>query len=522
MEEKLNRIWSYVLIALLLVGASMEARADRSDTLIRTFLGNDFVGRDAKLDPRQVPSRNILIILYDIFEPLVVLNAAGDVIGGAAERSQLSDDGRVWTFHLRKDRRWSDGEPVTAGDFVFALSAKLGDSNDARGRASKIVGKSHDDDRPVGVRALDDHTVEIEMVDPFALELGFFAGPQAAPLPSHVAPAGEHYWSTWPNRPSNGAYRLSSVDEEGNILLERNPHWPHSDPRSFRQVKLLNRSWETAMPEFLAGDIDILSNIPQNQMSFFTTRGFSSAPQRNTIYYLVLNVDEERLSDARVRRAMAISVDRARIVTRLFSSVARPTANLVPIGLHGWTGMDSGTRLDEARALMREAGYHESKRHSIKLSGHDSILNRRIGELVRQDLAQIFIDVELDYSMTNISAWFEKVEAGEYQIATMRRTPHVATPLGYMAPCSTLRNPFCGFFADDRFQSRYSLAAQKPDGEDKLSLLQEAERILLEEAALIIIAHHQNPLVLSETTELADGRQHNMFPVSSNFIKATP
>lgn len=303
----------------------------------------------------------------NLFAGLVELDTELNIVPHAARSWQVLDDGRRYLFHLREDVRWTDGTPVTAHDFEWSWKRNLAPATGSN-RAEvlhEVVGAEayhrgqSDDADGVGVRALDPVTLEVRLVSPVAYMPYLFADPITFPVPRHVIERYGDAWSRAAHIVSNGPFRLAELSPDM-AVLERNPTYSGNFPGNLDQVELA--TWvsdEHSLIEYAAGRSQFaflsdpwLDRIPPEDRHVFSWLG---------VLYLLFAPDHPPLDDARVRRALALALDR-RVLAELSlgGSAGTPPARggMVPPGIPGHTP-DIGLNPDlaEARRLLAEAGY---------------------------------------------------------------------------------------------------------------------------------------------------------------------
>ena len=211
----------------LLVPVAMFAFAAEAKVL---HIGT--IGEPKTLDPHRYSLPLEQTILNDLFMGLTAFDASGEIVPGVAERWTTSDDGLRWTFELRTDARWSDGHPLTAHDFVFAFRRLL-DPATVASRAHFLypihnaeavhAGEFAVDD--LGVRAATDHTLVIQLAQPFPFLPERLTYPTGYPVPAHAMEALGDDWAEPRVMVSNGAFTLEDWQPRGFVLLTRNPEF---------------------------------------------------------------------------------------------------------------------------------------------------------------------------------------------------------------------------------------------------------------------------------------------------------
>lgn len=322
------------------------------------------------LDPALITGQPEGRLASALFEGLTRFNAQGRPEPGVASNWEISSDGLTYRFHLRPEARWSNGDPVTAHDFVRSWRRTL-----APETASEYAYQLHTlkngrafnegrlkDFNKVGVSALDPHTllVELEHPTPYFLDLCAFV----TLLPVHL-PTVEKFGDDWikPGRlVGNGAFILDTWRINDRVRLRRNPmYWDAKHVAMATVDAVPTSNANTAFNLYESGMADLMMDkglVPPALMDSIRLRDdFHASPFLGT-YFLRFNSSKPPFDDARVRRAISMAIDRERIVTKITRAGEVAASGIVPPGTAGYEP-PSGIRSDEeaARALLAEAGY---------------------------------------------------------------------------------------------------------------------------------------------------------------------
>lgn len=319
-----------------------------------------------------------------LFEGLVLIDPDGgeDPLPGVAETWDVSEDGLTYTFHLRDNAQWSNGDPVTADDFVWNWERSLNpktakeQENDlsfggdvyqnVKGAANYFAGKS-DDFSSVGVKAVDEHTVEFTLEAPDPLFLPTLTGRATRPL--HPKTVEEHpkEWSQPENWVSNGPYLLTEWRANSGFTAEHNDKYWDADHYPITQwVGRFNDGGDPAgMVQYNADEIDVfrVTGDPDSIMADDTIADqlkLGSLTQFNSLE--VLNSENPVLEkDVRVRTALSMAIDRDAIAE--IASPLEPATTLCPSGIPGYDKVEAATSFDpeKAKKLLAEAGYPDGK-----------------------------------------------------------------------------------------------------------------------------------------------------------------
>ncbi len=368
-----------VWLACLLIFTLAQPAQAAGPALVRAN-GNE----PGTLDPHKYQLIAEDTILRDLFEGLTTQDENNEFGPGAAESWTVSDDGLTWTFKLHPDLKWSDGTPLTADDFVAgarrALDPKTGApfaplAGKIANAADVIAGKAPPDS--IGVSAPDAGTVIVRLSSPSPLVPYLFAQPLLSPLPRHAYAVHGDDWVKPGNMVSNGAYVLAEWDPSVQIRLTRNPNFRAAASVAIPEIVYLpSDDDEMALRRFRAGEIDVLPGLPVAKLGWARTEAndLLTLTPVTQIRYLEINHSRPALQDPRVRRALALAVDRDRITGQLMYSAAIPAYGFVPREEDGYRGADfdfkglsQAQRLAEAQRLLAEAGYGKGNALTVQL-----------------------------------------------------------------------------------------------------------------------------------------------------------
>ncbi|HAM73095.1 MAG TPA: peptide ABC transporter substrate-binding protein [Verrucomicrobiales bacterium] len=291
-----------------------------------------------------------------------------------AERWEISPDGRVYTFHLRTNAVWSTGEPITAEDVVYSWRRVVNPATAAdyagqlffvRNGEEIASGKISDPSR-LGVEALDPHRLRVELVEPTAFFLDLCAFRTLAVVPRKTIERYGDRWLLAKPLPTSGPYTLEAWRVNDKIRLRRNPrHWDAANIRNEVIDMIHLESAMTSLNLFERHQADIIWDktlIPMELVDILRTRPYTHTFNYLATYFVRFNVTRPPFNDVRVRRALAMAVDKRRITTHIMHGGERVASAIVPPGTAGYEPPD-GLPYDpaEARRLLAEAGYPGGK-----------------------------------------------------------------------------------------------------------------------------------------------------------------
>ena len=404
------------------MSAIAEAEA-ASPTELR--IGNG--GEPLTLDPHRYNLNLEEKILADLFEGLTTFDANGRVAPGVAHSWTTSEDGLTWTFELRQDARWSDGTAVTAADFVFAFRRLL----DPRTAASlafflyaidgaKEVNAGDKPPASIGVQAPNAHTLRIRLAKPFPFLAERLTYPTGFPVPRHVVEELGDDWVKPGNMVSNGAFVLADWQPHGFVKARKNLLFHAADSVRLQAVTYFpTADRSAAYNRYRNGELDIIGDFPPGEIDWLRQRlpaHVHIAPLLS-IMYLVFNVTQPPFDDPRVRRALALAVDRNLLTEKVLQSGALPSPSFVPPLVAGYQSEVTAPAVDRdaAKALLAEAGYDESKPLAITLRYIAGADNKKAQVAIAAMWKAIGVQTRLHH--TELNAHFAALRQGDFQVA---------------------------------------------------------------------------------------------------------
>jgi oligopeptide transport system substrate-binding protein len=582
-----GRTW-FLLVMLLggLAAVGWAVYGSRLPPADFTFVNETEV---ATVDPALITGQPEGRIALAVFEGLTRLRARDNAAEpGVAERWEISEDGRTYTFHLRDDARWSNGDPVTAADCLYSIRRLIapetfsryayqgwyivnarrytlsrsslvpgdkvevelnpsdGSPNTVRGqllfgtlvrtepKAAGESGRSKGEDpvfvvktgsserrfqvadekkahppgiehcrqvlldfREVGVRALDDRTVEIRLENPtpyFLQLLAFypFSFVHKGCLEQHGSPA----WTRPENIVGNGAFRLVSRRLRDRIRLERNEHyWDSENVRSKVVDALSVDNRTTALNLYMTGMTDWVPVPPAEVLREVLKRNpppndVNPSPQLTTYFYL-LNTTRPPLDDKRVRQALSMAVDRDEITRVATGAGEDPAYSLVPPVMPNYQEQRCKPRdPGAARKLLVEAGYPDGRGFpKIEILYNTDQAHQAIAELLRKQWQR---ELGIAASLRN-EEWGSFQDAQQQLNFTVSRRAWVADyidPNTYLDMYVTDGDNNNTGFSNPEYDKLIADAAREPDKTKRIEILQSAERLLMEEMPIIPIYYY--------------------------------
>lgn len=394
------------------------------------------------LDPAVISTYDQGLVAPNVLEGLLRLSPdARTLEPGIAEAYEVSDDGTVWTFHLREGATFHNGDPVTAADFKYSFERVLNPETASprawmlQGIAGSEAFQSADAEDVSGIVVVDDQTLEITLSQPLAFFGAMLASPSMAVVPqSAVEEFGEDFGQ---NVVSAGPFTLGEWNINQDLTLNAfEGYWaerPHLDTVRYRFIGDEN----TRILEFDAGTLDITWIPPAHWERFTTDAVYEDEIERAETFhteFFAVNMDNEPLgSNPLVRQAMCYALDRAAVIASL-QGRASNAQGLLPPGLLGFDENASLCEYDpeRARELMAEAGFADGLPDTFQLLMPPWGNLTAYMQIYQANLQEIGINVELNPQ--EFGPYTEALDSGEYDIAWIYRVSDYADPDSFYYP----------------------------------------------------------------------------------------
>ncbi len=509
------RAWRTRLAAGLLAALTIVAGMQAATAQIVFHRGND--GDPETLDAHKTSTTAEAHLLRDLSEGLVIHSMKGEVIAGAAESWTTSADGRTWRFVLRPDAKWSNGDAVTAADFVFSFRRMLNPETGAKYanilypilNAEKInkseAGAALDD---LGVKALDARTLEIVLERPTPYFLELLTHQTGLPVhPPSVARFGNDFVKA-ENWVSNGAYVLKEFVPNSHIRLDKNPAFHDAAHVQIDRVIYYPASdLSAAARRFQAGELHLTTDIPADQMRQLREKlgdQVRVAPYLGT-YFLVLNTAKKPFDDPRIRRALSLAIDREFIADEIWAGTMLPAYGVIPphIGNYGERAeADFKTtspidREDEAKRLLAAAGYGPGMPLRVELRYNTTDNNRRTAIAIAEQWKAI--GVETSFVNTDGKTHFAYLrDGGDFDVARYGWIGDYSDPYNFLFLFLSDNKGFnSGQYNNPRFDALLRQGENEVDLSKRAAILREADSILAAEQPWIPILYYSTKNLVS-------------------------
>lgn len=462
-------------------------------------LGNGTEPKD--LDPHLttgVPEHNII---QNLFEPLVLKDPITlEPTPGTAESWTISKDAKTYTFKLRPTAKWSNGDPVTAEDFVYSWRRLLDPKTAAEyayqafyivGGKELNAGKLRDPSK-LGVRALDPHTLEVKLVRPvpFFLRLLF----HHSLTPVHRATIEKHgmRWTRPENMVNNGAFLLHRWQMNQVISLKPNPLYWNRQIVKLDQVNLYPiEKADTEEKMFRSKQLHATYDLPVEKIPYWKNDKsgvYQNHPYLGTYYYS-FNVTKKPFTDKRVRKALTLAIDRKSLVENVLKAGQMPGTFFTPPGAGGFQPIPrlpaDLSRLEEAKQLLKEAGYPGGKGlPKLEMMYNTSENHKKIAEAMQQ-MWKVNLGVEAVLYNQEWKVFLDSRQTGNFMLAREGWIGDYNDPNSFLDLFVTGGGNNHGRYSNAKYDALIEQASVEQDPQKRLQIFQQAEDILLEELPVL-------------------------------------
>ncbi len=464
-------------------------------------------GEPKDLDAHIVTGTPEFAIIGNLFEGLVEKDPKTlKVIPNLASKWEVSEDGKTYTFHLRKNLVWSDGSPLTAKDFVYSwiriLDPKTA-SEFANYAYFLVNGEAFNkgtikDPSQVGVMAVDDNTLKVTLVNPTPYFLGLVAHACMSPVPQKAIEKFGAKWTRPENMVSNGPYVLVSWQTNQEIKVKKNPKYWNAkkvklDEASFMVVE--NSDTEEKM--FRTGQIDITYEIPPEKLENWQ-KDKSGALQTFDYYgtyFYRFNTKKPGLTDKRVRRALSLAINRndlVKYVTKANQGPALTFSPPIPGEYVPTPRLPSDlSRLAEAKKLLAEAGFPEGKGlPTFEVLYNSNALHKKLAEAIQQ-MWKTNLGLNVTIHNEEWKVALATIKSGNYQISRAGWIGNYIDPNTFLELYLTQSALNQTGWSNAQYDELMAKATKEKDAKARFGFMKQAEDILLDEMPIMPIYYYK-------------------------------
>ncbi len=451
------------------------------------------------LDPQQIQGDPEYKINVSLFEGLVENDPqTSKAIPGVASSWEFSDDRTVITFHLREDAKWSDGTPLTANDFVYSWQRELQPETAApyswfpemflKGGAEYAAGTV--DEEGLGVKALDDYTLQVELVGPLPYAIDAFAHFTFNPVPQKCIEEYGDQWTQPGKMVSNGAFVLSEHVSQSYIKVVKNDTFWDSEHVYLDSITYLASDDEnTNYNMYLDGDIDWLTSVSTERVSAAQMRNDYQVHTQLASSYYDIQFENPVLKDVNVRQALSYAIDRDSLVDNILKGGQIPAWSVIP-AMSGYDAkelpFDSYDEAVEiAQEKMAEAGYPNGIGFpKITLLYNSNEGNKKIAEFLQSNFKDV-LGIDCTLENQEWGTFISNRDNGNFQLARDGWVGDYQDPNTFLEIFISNNSMNGGDYANSEFDALLKKASTMIEGPERFDVLHQAEDILVADQAFL-------------------------------------
>ncbi|HIV73721.1 MAG TPA: peptide ABC transporter substrate-binding protein [Candidatus Pseudogracilibacillus intestinigallinarum] len=448
-------------------------------------------------------------VLDQVFEGLTRINLEGEPEEAMAESIDVSEDGLTYTFKIREDAEWSNGDPVTAEDFEYAwkwvLDPESADTDYAYqlypikgAEDAKENGGSLDD---VGITVEDEKTLVVELTQPTDYFLELTAFHTYYPLNKDVASENDKWaLDVGDDYVTNGPFKLVSWDHKDRIVIEKNEDYWDADTVQLETITMhMIDDESTALSMYENDELDWIGDpvdaIPLAAIQSMKDAGELHIEDRAGLYYYAVNHEDEVLGNANIRKALALSINRQGIVDNVTQTEEKPAMALVPPSMfeENEEGYFADNDIDEAKKYL-EKGLEElglDELPAIKLSYNTDEGHAAIAQAV-QDMWNKNLDLNVELNNEEWNVYLDSLGEGNYQIGRMGWIADFNDAINFLEIFETVGGNNYTNWENDEFKALLKDSRAELDSDKRQEILKEAEELFMEELPIVPVYFYTN------------------------------
>ena len=485
-------------------------------------------GDMASLDIFKMQTVQEAHVARDLYEGLTEYDANANILAGAAESWSISPDGLIYTFNLRKNAKWSNGDPVTANDFVYSWRREMDPATGAiyatilyPVKYAEAINKGEMKPEALGVKAMDDYTLQVTLNGPTTYFLELLT--HQATYPLHKASI-EKYGADWikpGNLVSNGAYVAAEFIPKDHLKLVKNPYY--RDAQSVK-IDIVNyipfEDQNSALKRFEAGEIDSNDDVPGEQVTYireYLGNQFQTGPLLGTYYYH-FKCNKPPFDNVKLRRALSLAIDREYIAEKIWPGLMLPAYSLVPPGINGYQpsyydfkDMSQFDREDEAKKIMEELGYSDIKPLKLEIRYNTGENHKNTAVAIADMFKRIHVETSLINTDSKTHYDYLK-QHGDYDLARAGWNADYKDAESFVSLGQTNNSNNYSDYGNKEADQYLQQAALEPNAAKRNEELSKAEAILLRENPMIILLYYGYHNLVSKKLHGFEGNVMDIHP----------
>ena len=493
------------------------------------------------IDPTVTNNSFAMYVLTSCFEGLVTYDSTGSIVGGCAESWDVSDDGLVYTFHLRDGLKWSDGSDLTASDFVYSYQRVLTPSTTAQYYsmlADYIAGAQEYYDgtgtaEDLGVKALDAQTLEITLKQPTSFFIDLVSMWCYDPVQEATISAnGDRWTASADTYICNGPFKMEEINlGEGYVLVKNENYWNAENVKLDKLTFRFILDTATALTAYESGEVDGIRSIPSADYARLKTSnaGVQTVANYGTVYYNI-NCSVAPYDNALVRKALNLAIDRQSIIDNVVQLDATPAYSFLAPGYsvdgkditadRGTFGLSATADVEAAQAALAEAGYPNGEGFpTLELSYYSNDTVKKVVEAMAEML-KTNLNINVEISSNDWAVYYSSVQSGDYEVGAMGWSADYLNPMSFLPLFKTGDSTNNAFYSNSEYDELVEAVMQETDPAAAAELTLQADEIVSNDYACIPLYYKTNDYLMKDYVQgvymVASG---NMYFQNAEIVK---
>lgn len=471
------------------------------------------------IDPTVTNNSFAMYVLVNCFEGLVTYDPSGSIVPGCAESWDISEDGTVYTFHLRDGLKWSDGSPLTASDFVYSIQRVLTPSTTAKYysmiadyiKGAKEFYEGTATAEELGAKALDEKTLEITLIQPTSFFIDVVSMWCYYPVQeATIAANGDRWTASADSYICNGPFKMEQINMgEGYVLVKNENYW---DADNVTLEKLTFRfilDSATALTAYESGDVDGIRSIPSADFARLvaSNAGVQTVSNYGTVYYNI-NCSKAPYDDPLVRKALNLAIDRKTIIENVVQIDAEPAYSFLAPGYgvngkditegRGTFGLSETADVEAAQAALAEAGYPNGEGFpTLQLSYYSNDTVKKVVEAMAE-MFKTNLNINVEISSNDWAIYYESVQAGDYEVAAMGWGADYLNPMSFLPLFKTGDSTNIAFYSNSEYDDLVNQVMMETDAAAAAELTLQADEIVSNDYTCIPLYYKSNSYLMKD------------------------
>jgi oligopeptide transport system substrate-binding protein len=514
LSKVLALLLSVMMLTVLFAGCGKSSSKDENQKIVYN-LG----AQPQTIDPAKNTATDGGNVITACFEGLTRYDKDSKMKPGVAEKWDISDDKVTYTFHLRKDAKWSDGSPVTADDFVYAWKRVLDPATEAayvyqlfciKGAEEYYTALSKKEDADfnnVGIKVKDPNTLEVTLKapTPYFLELCSFA--TFMPLKKDAVEKDPEGWTMDPSTYiGNGPFKLTEISEKEKYECAKNDkYWDAKNVKLNALTFVMIIEPSSAMGSYDKGDVDVLDAVPPEEIQRLKDAGeYNIVPYIGT-YFACFNTKKAPFDNEKVREAFTLAIDRQPLIDAILKAGQKPATAFVPYGIYEEGTTEFRTKggdyykpegdVAKAKQLLADAGYPNGQGlPEITYLYNTSENHKAIAEAL-QNMWYKNLGVKVKIQNMDWAVFQDARQQGNYQIARHGWIGDYSDPMTFLDMWVTGGGNDDAKYSNPQYDKLIKDASAEPDAKKRMEMLHQAEDILMKDYPVCPLYFYVNQVV---------------------------